>query len=383
MLYCVLLMARKGQIQPDSSIAIVGGSLTGPALALLLMRGGFENIAVYEALPAAIPLSGGVIGLDHVTLGTLDLIGIDQDEIVPFPSERVISIKVLDRHRAGRVSQLWPGRNTTWNLLHDALMRRIPPETYHHSHRVTGLDKNGHLSLHFADGDSAEADFVAFADGRRSTGRSLLDPTRKLRYAGYVAYRGQVIYDTDDIRDFVRLEPAHAQFNMFPVPMAHKVGLDWTFYLGTSVREFREAFGAHPIDRTFITNRQMGESVRRKVDCAAERLLPPAQADLVQRTTTRAAVPILDIGLPRRMMRKVGESTAVLIGDALAPVRPHTARGANNGIEEAAGLAVALTQSHRFDADLRTALRGWQSRYLPMVADSLRRGPELGRGLGL
>ena len=97
-----------------SSIAIVGGSITGPVLSLLLHQAGFTNVHIYEATPSAVPQAGGVIGLDHTSLGVLDTIGVPQEEIVPFPSQRVISVKMADRPELGRVQTLYPGRNTTW-----------------------------------------------------------------------------------------------------------------------------------------------------------------------------------------------------------------------------------------------------------------------------
>nr|WP_245730142.1 hypothetical protein [Micromonospora pallida] len=95
------------------------------------------------------------------------------------------------------------------------------------------------------------------------------------------------------------------------------------------------------------------------------------------------AVPVLDIDPPTRMVWPVGDGHAVLLGDALAPVRPHTARGANNGIEQAAGLAVALTQHRRYGADLPAALHGWQRRHLPTAVAAVRQGPVIGDKLGL
>jgi 2,6-dihydroxypyridine 3-monooxygenase len=64
-------------------------------------------------------------------------------------------------------------------------------------------------------------------------------------------------------------------------------------------------------------------------------------------------------------------------------VRPHTARGANNGIEQAAGLAAALTQHRRHGADLARALTGWQRRHLPTAVATVRQGPIIGARLGL
>src|SRR6266542_4575890 len=80
-------------VNDELSIAIVGGSITGPVLSLLLRQAGFNNVHVYEGTPSAVPQAGGVIGLDHTSLGVLDTIGVPQEEIVPFPSQRVISIK--------------------------------------------------------------------------------------------------------------------------------------------------------------------------------------------------------------------------------------------------------------------------------------------------
>jgi 2-polyprenyl-6-methoxyphenol hydroxylase-like FAD-dependent oxidoreductase len=370
----------------DSSIAIIGGSLTGPVLLLLLRRAGFGNVTVYEATPSNVSQAGGVIGLDHVALGVLDSIGVQQGEVIPFPSERVVSVKVADRREAGRVHTLYPGRNTTWSLLHSSLARRLPVGTFKTGKRLTGFssDELDRAVLDFGDGERVTADLVAFADGRRSLGRKVLDPERPLRYAGYVAHRGQLDYCPDDVRDFVRYEPTGTQFNVFPVPLPNgRIGLDWTFYLNTSPEGFREQFGASPTARTFVLPHQISDMARQGVDLAADRLLPAAVAELVHRTTMRMAAPVVDIAPPERMLANIGDSAAVMIGDALAPVRPHTARGLNNGIDQAAGLVTALTQHRKYGADLEAALTGWQARYLPQVADTLRRGPQLAHTIGL
>lgn len=377
---------RFRNLDRDSSIAIVGGSLTGPVLSLLLRRAGFTNVSVYEATPSTVSQAGGVIGLDHVALGVLDSIGIEQDEVIPFNSERVVSVKIADRREAGRVHTLYPGRNTTWTLLHHSLAQRLPVGTFHTGKRLTGFssDELDRAMLSFADGEQVTADLVAFADGRRSFGRKVLDPHRPLRYAGYVAHRGQLDYCPDDLRDFVRYEPTGTQFNVFPISLPHgRIGLDWTFYQNTSPDTFSEQFGGSPTARTFVLPHQITSTARHSVDLAASRLLPGPAAELVHRTTMRTAAPIVDIAPPERMLANIGDSAAVMIGDALAPVRPHTARGANNGIDQAAGLATALTQHRKYGAELEAALTGWQARYLPQVADTLQRGAQLAATIGL
>ncbi|WP_327586993.1 FAD-dependent monooxygenase [Nonomuraea sp. NBC_00507] len=372
-------------MKTEQSIAIVGGSLTGPALALLLRQAGFEDVHVYEAMPEATPQAGGVIGLDHHSLGVLDTIGVPQEEIVPFPSERVVSIKVADGHEAGRVRTIYPGRNTSWTLAHQALADRLPTGTLHAGKRVVALDDNsGPIELQFADGDHVTADLVAFADGRRSTGRKLIDPSRALHYAGYVAWRGQTPWYPPGIRDFTRVEPAGTQFTMFPIMRPDgSIATDWTFYLDLPTEEFRDLIGAAPTARTFVLPHQITPEARRLVLNQAEHLLPPEDAHIVADSTTWMAAPIVDIDPPEKMVHRVGRAHAVLLGDALAPVRPHTARGANNGIEQAAGLVTALHQHRRYGADLAAALSGWEQRSLPGVEHWIRLGPKLGRALGL
>ncbi|MDG4795054.1 FAD-dependent monooxygenase [Micromonospora sp. WMMD1082] len=363
------------------AVAVVGGSLTGPVAALLLLQAGFD-VTVYEATPTSTPLGGGLIALEHAALDVLDRLGIDQHEFVTHDSETILQIAIRDRQPAHTVRRTYPGRNTTWTLLHRALTARVPAGVLRTGMRVTGLSAHtGRPTLWFSDAGSTSADLVVFADGRSSTGRHLLDPDRALRYAGYVAHRGITTgVPQPDLRDFLRLDPCPgAQFNVAPVPG----GCDWTFYLGCTAQEYRQHFGASPRRRLFALPQHVSPAARAHVDSRAAELLPGDHAAIVRATENRMAVPVLDIEPPTRMVWPVGDGHAVLLGDALAPVRPHTARGANNGIEQAAGLTAALTQHHKYDADLGAALRGWQRRHLPAAIAAVQQGPAIGNRIGL
>lgn len=373
-------------LHSESSISIIGGSLVGPLLSLLLNQSGFKNINVYEATPEAVPQAGGVIGLDLVSLDILESLGIGQREIISFESERVISIKIADRREVGRVHTIYPGRNTTWTLLHQALLSRLPKGHLHAGKRLIGMSEgdDGRVMLRFTSGEQVKSDFVAFADGRKSMGRQLLDPARQLRYAGYVAARGQ-LFRPLDIRDFTRYEPERAgQFNVFPIVGEDGIGLDWTLYINSGPDRFREWFGANPTTRTFVLPHQISEQAHRAMNHHAEQVLTPAAAELVYSTSMRMAAPIIDIAPPSQMVYEVGDRRyAVLIGDALAPVRPHTAKGANLGISQAAGLAQILRQHQKYGADLPAALTDWQNRHLPQVSDALSLGPQIAQRFGL
>jgi 2-polyprenyl-6-methoxyphenol hydroxylase-like FAD-dependent oxidoreductase len=362
-------------------VAVVGGSLTGPVTALLLLHAGFD-VALFEAVPASAPQGGGLIGLEHEALDVLDHLGIAQDEFVKYDSETVAQITVCRRRPGDVHRRRYPGRNTTWTLLHAALTRRLPATTVHTGTRVTGLhERHGQPMLTLADGDEQPAELIVFADGRASTGRRLLDPTRRLHYAGYVAHRGQSTR-IRGLQDFLRFAPdpnPGMQFNLAPIPG----GTDWTFYLPATRAQYRAFFGAAPEQRVFALPQHISPAARSTVDQAVAQHLPDEQAGLVHHSTTRTAAAVLDIDTPTRMAWPIGAGHAVLLGDALAPVRPHTARGANNGIEQAAGLAAVLTQHRKYRADLAAGLDGWQQRHLPAAIAAVQLGPVLGHQFGL
>ena len=372
---------RTGSSDPDHlRIAVIGGSLVGAVTALLLRERGFHNITVCEATPAGVPRVGGLIALEHSSLDVLDRLGIDQDEFITNQSESIMQATVTNTVSGPPVRRIYPGRNTTWNPLHSALLRHLPSGIIRTDVRLRELTHDGGRPvLQMADGTCEQADLIVFADGRNSTGRRLLDPGRTLSYAGYVAHRGQAPLPSRS-EHFERFDAPHsAQFNIAPI----SGGVDWTFYLNADAQEYTDLFGASPARRPFALPQHVSARARTTVDASARRYLPAEQAHVVESTATRSAVPIMDIDAPEQMVWTVGTGFAVLIGDALAPPRPHTARGANNGIEQAEGLLVALTQHQRFGADLSAALRGWQARHLPTVRAALDAGPRIGQRLGL
>ena len=362
-------------------IAVVGGSLTGPVLALLLVQAGFDNVAVYEANPDLSTATGGVLSLEHTALDVLDRLDIPQHEYVKFGFETITQIRGYgpadQRHR----QRTYPGRFTTWTLLHQALAARLPASVVHHGRRISAMTaERGRPVLDFTDGHREPADLVAYCDGRSSVGRRLLDPARRLHYAGYIAHRGTAPTRPGDLHDFQRFEPCPGvQFNIAPVPG----GADWIFFLNATAEQYTAWFGAPPRQRVFATAQHVSPAARDHVDLQAEAHLPANLADLVHVTTSRAAAPVLDIAPPTRMAWPVGGGHAVLLGDALAPPRAHTARGAVNGIEQADGLVAALRQHAHHGADLTGALLGWRRRHLLTAVAAVRLGPTIGARLGL
>jgi 6-hydroxynicotinate 3-monooxygenase len=74
--------------------------------------------------------------------------------------------------------------------LHEALASQVPAETISLGRKVTDVTwRGGHVSLHFADGSTAEADAVVAADGIHSRVRELWRGPERANFTGRVAYR--------------------------------------------------------------------------------------------------------------------------------------------------------------------------------------------------
>ncbi|GAA1614390.1 FAD binding domain-containing protein [Nonomuraea maheshkhaliensis] len=370
--------------QPD--IAIVGGSITGPTAALRLHQEGFTNVHIYEASPEPMAQVGGAITLEHPALGVLDTIGVPQAEIVPFPSERIVSIKIADRSESRRFETLYPGRHTAWHLINKSLITRLPPGMLQTGKRVVGLDigADERPRLHFRDGETASADLVVFADGRRSIGRSILEPKRSLEYSGIVAWRGQSAWAPKDLQDYTRYEPETTRLAVFPMVLSNgDLGSDWALYMPMSESRFTEVCGVSPTQRSFILPHQVSDKAKQLVVDEAHRMLTPDAIRMVEATISWSAAPLLTTQPPRQMAFPIGRGHAVLVGDALAPVSPLTGRGANNGVEQINDLTATLVQCTRYGSDITAALQGWERRMLPTVRFSLEVGPKLAQRLGL
>lgn len=375
----------------SKKLVIIGGSTVGTAMAVMAQRHNIDA-EVYEAASLAQPRTGGVIGLEHTVLNALESVGVPQDELVPIgpgDSERVLNIVLSGKDSpVQRTECRYPGRTTTWTHIQHALMQRLHAGTYHPGHRVKGVTLDGvdnRARILFGNGTTVLADTIVFADGRKSWGRMRFDPHRQLHYAGYVAHRGLHPYCPADMaNEFVRLKTGGTTFNTWPILDGKgSVAIDWTFYVNQTEALYAKHYGKPPTVSTYVLPQAITRAGREFVDEAAKRLLPEAEADIVVKTALRAVAPVVDIAPPTRMVWGLGGSRVVLIGDALGVFHPITARGANEGIEQAADLTGVMNQIIHHDADPDVAFAAMQRRRLPSIATSLREGPLLGASMGL
>jgi 2-polyprenyl-6-methoxyphenol hydroxylase-like FAD-dependent oxidoreductase len=375
---------RVGAGDRNLSIAVIGGSLVGPAAELFLRRAGFTDVTTYEATPRAHSQSGGVMGLRLPTVALLESIGLHRDRIVALPDNAVNAYAMDGGHVTARGTSMFPGQVTSWDALYAALAQRVEVV---HGHRLARLcPTDGRYGLRFANGYQREADVVLFADGRKSAGRMFLDPARRLTYNGYVVWRGLVDTPTPKPHGFNRyFDIAGGRLFSLTGPLNGTGKSYWEFSHNLPEADYtRLAGGRGPTDHAYILPQQIGPAARSVIAAAADGMPPMFQELLADATVS--GIPVNDAPMPQRALWTSATSgaagntargrvggVAALLGDALLPVRLQVGAGLNSGLHHAASFAHSLAASSA--AGSLDALYDWETATLDRFAPWI----ELGR----
>ncbi|WP_266156282.1 FAD-dependent oxidoreductase [Dyella silvatica] len=165
-------------------VAVVGGGIAGPVLAIFLRQAGFE-VTVYEAL--AMPSEqGGGIGLGCNGMRVLRAAGLEDAvraasvrqhgwSMQSQRGRRLVEVCVDEQARYGITSVLM-ARTALQAICSQGM--QFAGASIRYAKRVTAIeDQEGQpVVLRFEDGSHAEADMVVAADGIRSSVRQLIMP---------------------------------------------------------------------------------------------------------------------------------------------------------------------------------------------------------------
>lgn len=364
------------------SVGIVGGSLIGPLTERLLRSIGFDDVTTYEAMADAWPQAGGVIGIRETGFAPLEQAEIPLSEVIAYPGKEVITWNIANRKVTERRDfSIYPGETTAWDIFHAAVDRRVPIKF---GHKVTELTDDGVLV--FANGHSVHHDLVIFADGRNSTGRKILDPTRRATYQGYLVWRG-ITEAIPGIVGFERFRnDQHGNLFSITEPVVqgvHEGETDWTWYENVSRSTYVKLVGGAPEKRAFLLPHHFTKRppLREHLLDYADEFLPRRFVETIDTTKDLMAVAINDVPMPNRAAFRRGTTRVLLLGDALMTVRPHSGRGVNNGIDQAWTLVQHLQRASNVD----DALLGWQREIIPRIMEwvelGLRRAQRNGLGV--
>ncbi len=400
------------QVRPKN-ITIVGGSLGGlfAGVALKHLRKDL-NIRILERNPT--PLlhdqgAGVVAGQDvqrffeHHDRTRTPLTVTSHQRLYLDKSGKVIDREDKEQHM------------TSWDLLYHLLRTNFDgvkseyatpsasdagegTSTYDYGHEVVEIDfqSEGPLSVRArtATGKTVafEADLVIGADGPSSTIRKLIDSKVQRKYAGYVAWRGTVpethvsqaatdvfvekfpFFHTEGIQILAYTIPGH---NGTTEP--GKRLLNWVWYANYEEEspEHVKLMTDKNGKRHHITLPPGGiqDSVWQQQKDIAREALPPQFAELVEKTEVPFVQAITDVLSPCALLPD--DSRVLLIGDALAGFRPHTAASTNQAAMNAMQLAKAIDKIIE-GADRDTTLKIWEKDVLEYAQSMQKHGVNIG-----
>jgi 2-polyprenyl-6-methoxyphenol hydroxylase-like FAD-dependent oxidoreductase len=241
--------------------------------------------------------------------------------------------------------------------------------------------------------ETTEADLVIAADGPSSRIRAEYFPDIKRKYAGYVAWRGtvpetQVSQAATDVfvEKFSFYHHEGNQILAYTIPGRHgttKLGerlLNWVWYCNFKEEspEHVELMTDNEGKRHHITLPPGGitEDVWARQKQVAEDILPPQFAELVNKTEVPFIQAITDVIAPCAVLNG---GRVLLLGDALAGFRPHTAASTNQAALDAMKLAGAVEQLLEGSPDVgMEVLREWEKEVMEYGVATQRSGVMMG-----
>ncbi|MEU6019047.1 FAD-dependent monooxygenase [Streptomyces sp. NPDC047515] len=164
---------------------VIGGSVGGLAAAHELLAID-ADVAVYERSAGTTQARGAGIVMQPEVEALLARLGV---------TSASVSVELHERQQlhvhGGTTSYKAPQLMTAWDTLYRALREPLAPVCYRLDSSLRSVRVDGsEITAAFADGYTAQGNFLVGADGIGSVTRRLLDVTSRPAYAGYVAWRG-------------------------------------------------------------------------------------------------------------------------------------------------------------------------------------------------
>lgn len=323
---------------------MIGAGITGPAAALALTRAG-HDVTVYERRPQNDVWSPGIIRLTESTIRRTAHMGVDISQIVVNPpSDDYRAMASPERRVIHSERYFYPEgyHAVIWGDLHNALV-------------LTGKRRGVQYRFDTDEPSEFDYDVTIHAAGIGYAAHKLASGKQTAQYLGYSAFRGNTINRT-------RYEwtSLHHKERKFILNLAQtRTGTHFIFYIPED---------SPPNKTVNVTNGRADHMY----NYAYEYLPTEYNLFLHELYTPIQATPMYHWTMPE-LIRWRGENFGghgqhIDIGDAIAPVSPHTAQGANLGLWEGYTLPSALSGPE--------ALKAWANRTKAHRATQLQRGLE-------
>ncbi|MEV6716315.1 FAD-dependent monooxygenase [Lentzea sp. NPDC051208] len=370
-------------------VGIVGGSLSGCATAIELKRAGCD-VTVFERSDKPLKSRGAGISCPPAHLEVMKERNlVDADLPMVSAQHAQWTIRADDGAPAGRT--LWSTttnlNSMNWGILFDNHRSRVSDDVYQAGRRVVGMQDHEHgpVVLEFDDGERLEFDLVVFADGVNSWGRAQLFPEARMRYAGYVLWRGTV--EEERVPAEVRDAPPTLEWAvheegvcvMYKIPAPGRCSgprgrlVNWIWYRMLPEENLPALFTDRHgrLHQGSIPRGAVREDEVRRMTEDAHRLLRGSVAGVLAATSEPFVHGAYDLLNVPSFVR----GHACLLGDAASIPRAHVAAAAVKAQNEAIALANAL----RTGTTVREALQEWNTEVYPAAERMVDLGKLLGQ----
>ncbi|MDU8885520.1 NAD(P)-binding protein [Yeosuana sp. MJ-SS3] len=355
-------------------IGVVGGSIAGCSAAILLLKEGYD-VTVFERSNTSLVGRGGGIGTPSELIKQIKQDGLIPDDFSFFQINRMPFIgKNEDYEPYGKIAWEMPMNFHVfqWNELWRKLRNNLPNKYFKGGIKITNsvLLENAKVELTTNKGKKEQFDLVVFADGYNSLGRSLLFPEKKLKYRGYVLWRGLLpeseILEKSPLKDeILRLsyknQPGHNVLYFIPNKKGSTTTgsriFNWAAYIAVQEKDLNEIMtdvngrvrnGTLPPGKLTI-------KIENKLKHFLSKKIPEHYADIVNKTTKSYIQVIYTLDLDSYY-----KNNMCLIGDAGIVVQPFTGSGVFKGYNNIKDLIVSLKENN----SLKEALKAWNKKQL-------------------
>lgn len=345
------------------SALIVGAGIGGLSAAIALRKAGWE-VRIFERSTSLRELGFG-LGLAPNAMAALGELGVGATVLArgcePASGEmRRLDGTVLKRAQIPRGILGGPFVIAMRTALYGSLLDAVGADTVMTGSEATGFSSNGRrVTLHLANGGSAEGDLLVGADGVHSVTRRQLHPAEPpARPSRIISVRGAV-----------------------DGAVSHLGGVDGLYYLGPGVESAHIRASATGVYWFFAMAEELvPEAIRLKADSATAKALlahiAPKFDDTFRAITSATSDLRYDgVLVDRDPLPRWGDGVVTLLGDAAHPMLPHTGQGAAQAIVDAVTLGKMLTG----DSDVEPTLRAFEAERMPKTAALVRQGRKTAR----
>jgi len=364
-------------------VAIVGGSLAGLTVGLLLRDLGFE-VTVYERSAHKLEQRGAGLGfLPDAARYLVERCGVDIDDV----STSTDTIRYLNRDGSVAHERQIRYHYTSWFTVYGRLLEAFGSDHYLVGKEAVGFDQDDDtVRIHFADGTSTEADLLVCADGVNSVFRRQLLPDVERRYSGYVAWRGMVPEENLPPDTAAALGDAityafyaNSHILIYPIPAPDGSVVPGHRLINTVwYRNYKEGGDLADLmtdDKGVRHDPTLPPGAARAVHVEEMRAhararLPQVAAEAVTYCDDPFVQAVYDLEVERMAFGRV-----CLLGDAAFIMRPHAAAGTAKASADAWALADALAAN----PSIPDALRMWEPGQLQIGRNLTARTQRLGR----